>query len=492
MIHAYKIDNVWMGIHTEDQGTLLELSDHFSFFVPNYRYKQQYFNGNWDGRIKLFNFMEQKLYIGLLPYLKTFARQFGYELTISDDLFVDQQLSPDETNAFMDSLHITNDKGEVITPRYYQKMALYYMINAKRRVLVSPTASGKSLMIYMFSKWFFKEKGGRIGLVVPTTNLVEQMNSDFHAYSQGTFDKHVHMIYSGKEKNDSSKSIYATTWQSVYDLPEDYFDQFNAIIVDECHGAQAQSLKGLLEKCQAEYRIGLTGTMHEPEAHKWVIEGLLGETTTLTTLKELQKRKMVSDLKINCVTFDYSNEDKKLVKGFSYHDEIKYIISHEKRNRKVMKAIGSVKENSFVLFDKVAYGKKLKEDLEEMYPDKKVYIVYGATKVKDREILRKALEHETGSIVVASYKVFSTGISINNLFHIFFAEPVGKSTFRIMQSIGRSLRLHGQKEYATLWDFFDKLTNSKSKLNHCMRHAVQRVNKYNQESLSYKVIKVDL
>ena len=492
MIKAYRIDNVYLGIDSDDDGTLLELNDYFSFFVPNYKYQPKFKNGVWDGRIKLFSPWDRQLYIGLLPYLKKFARQYGYELQISPDLFTRQQLSPEEVAEYMDSLHITNELGEVITPRFYQKIGLYHMINAKRKTLVAPTAAGKSLMIYMFARWFLENEEGRLGLVVPTTNLVEQMTSDFADYSQGTFDQNVHRIYSGKEKDDKSKRIYTTTWQSVYDLPEDYFSQFQSIIVDECHGAQAKSLKGLLEKCQAEYRVGTTGTMHEPEAHKWVIEGLLGETEDLVTLAELQRRNMVANLKINCITFNFSNEDKKAAKNLPYPDEIKYIIHHEKRQEKIYKAIGSVDENSFVLFDKVEYGKRLKADLESRFPDRNVYLIYGATKVKEREILRKALANQKGSIVVASYKVFSLGISIKNLHHIFFAEPVGKSSFRIFQSIGRALRLYGTKEFATLWDFWDQLTNSRTTLNHTMRHAVQRVSMYNKYEQQYKIIKVEL
>ncbi len=491
VISAYKIDNVWMGIESDDDGTLLELHDYFSFLVPGYRYKKQFRDGYWDGRIKLFSPYEKKLYRGLLPYLKIFARQYGYNFEISPNLYVKEQLSPKEVSAFVDTLYINKD-GKEIKPRFYQKIGLYHMINARRKVLVSPTASGKSLMIYMFSKWYFDNHKGKIGLVVPTTNLVEQMTSDFEEYSQGMFNQHVHKIYSGKQKNDPNKQIYITTWQSVYELPKNYFDQFGTIMIDECHGAQAASLKGLLEKCQAEYRIGLTGTMHEPEAHKWTIEGLLGDTVDLVTLDELQKRKMVAQLKINCISFDYTNEDKKEVRGAEYHDEIKWLINHERRTNKIIKAVGSVKENSFVLFDKVAYGKKLYEDIKEKYPNRRVYLVFGATKVLERETIRKALEFENGSIVVASYRVFSTGTSVNNLHHLFFAEPVGKSIFRVMQSIGRTLRLHKDKEYATLWDFFDQLTTSVTKLNHTMKHAVKRIKMYNKEKLPYTITKVHL
>ena len=480
-----------MEIQTNDDGILLELRDYFSFQVPGYQFKRQYRDGVWDGSIKLFNAFERKLYIGLLPYLKKFASQFGYELTVDDSLFTKQQMTPKEIQEFVAYVD-PQKKGKPIKPRYYQMMALYYLINAKRSVLVSPTASGKSLIIYLFAKWL-TEQNKRLILIVPTTNLVEQMASDFIDYSNGEFEPYFHKIYAGKQKNNAEAGIYITTWQSVYELPKMYFDQFEAVIVDEAHGVQAKSLKTILEKSQAEYRSGLTGTMHDPEAHKWVIEGLLGETVDLISMQELMERKWVSKLKVNCILFNHDEETKKAASNLPYHDEIKLLLENDKRTQKILKAVGKVKENSFVLFDKVKYGEHLFKTVSEMYPERNVYIVYGNTDVEDREKIRQALENEVGSIVIASYKVFSTGTSIDNLHHLFFAEPVGKSKFRIYQSIGRSLRLHSEKEFATLWDFVDKLTNNKSKMNHMMRHFVEeRIQRYNEQGFDYRIIKVDL
>jgi len=494
MIKAAKIDNIWMHIECSDDGTLMELRDYFSFKVPGYQFKRSHMDGWWDGTIKLFNAQTQRLYVGLLPYLKEFCQLFNYPLEIDKTLFTEEVMSPTAVRDWVATIPIYK-KGKPIKPRYYQMVAVYNMINAKRGVYVAPTAAGKSLMIYLFSLWFFHNVGGRVLLVVPTTGLVEQMASDFDEYSQGTFSHHVHKIYAGKMKDAPEKSLYVTTWQSIYDMkkiPPGYFDQFDAVIIDECHGAQAKSLKGILENCNAEFRQGLTGTMHEPEAHKWVIEGLLGEVVDLISMQELMERGWVSNLKINCVVFDHDKETKAEAAGLDYHAEIKYLINHKKRNAKIFKAIGSVKENSFVLFDKVDYGEWLYKTAEKLFPDRKVYLVYGATTPEERETIRKALEGEEGSIVIASYKVFSTGISIDNLHHIFFAEPVGKSKFRIFQSIGRSLRLHSEKEFAYLWDFVDKLTNNKSKLNHTMRHFVERVQHYNTQGLQYKITSVDL
>lgn len=490
MITLQKIDNVYMHVDPGlgGDGILLELHDYFAFYVPGYKFQKPYMNGVWDGRIKLFSAWERKLYIGLLPYLEEFCKTFGHQLEIPDEFKLEEKVTPQELKEFVKRVNPLK-KGKPITPRYYQMIGLYNMINRERCVLVSPTASGKSLMIYLFSRWFMENyPGEKIVITVPTTNLVEQMYSDMLDYSDGATKNEVHRIYSGRDKVNESYPIYVTTWQSVYELSEEYFNDFACITVDECHGAKAKSLKQILEKCNAEYRFGLTGTMHDPEAHKWVIEGLLGEAIDLITLKELQEKKYISKLKINCVVFDYQEKPGPM----TYPDEINWIIDNETRTNKILKAVGSVDENAFVLFDKVRYGEVLYERAKELFPDRKVELVYGATSVEDRETIRKALEDENGTIVIASYKVFSTGISIDNLHHVFFAEPAGKSMFKIMQSIGRTLRLHEDKEYAYLWDFVDALTTSKKKMNHTMRHFMDRVAKYNEEKQEYRITRVEI
>jgi len=476
-----KLDNVNLQITSDNRGALYDLHNYFTFEVPNYYFKRSSFS-QWDGKIHLFNRKSQTLYVGLLSYLQDFARQFEYDLEI-DPALTNEEVDPIEVKKFIDAQDIRNKHEEVLDSRFYQSAGVYHIINRKRVTLVSPTASGKSLMLYLFSKWFLDNNKGKIMLIVPTTSLVLQMQGDFSDYSQTAIDDHVHIIYSGKEKESKTAKIYITTWQSMQYLDKEYFDQFNAVIVDECHGLAAKQLKRILENTQAEYRVGITGTLQDAQAHKWIIEGLLGPVVDLISMKELMEKGWIAKLKIKCLVFEHRDKTKtqKLKK---YFDEINYLVSNESRNNKILQLMGHLKENQFVLFDRIEHGKYLYEKAKELYPERDIYLIYGINKAGEREEVRLALENKNNSIVIASYKIFSVGVSVNNLFHIIFAHPF-KSKIRLFQSIGRSLRLHSEKDYATLWDIADKFPGKK--LNYTLKHFQERIMAYNQKELSYTI-----
>lgn len=486
MIEVRKINNVWLDIFSEHEGVYYELRDYFQFLVPNAQFMPAFKNG-WDGKIRLFNPFERRLYVGLLPYLRLFAEQYGYDLLIDEDLKPRKIMTPEQVNEYCDSLEIYDEEGKKITPRFHQKMAFYHAVNNRRGVLVTPTAGGKSLMFYMFCNWALQHEMKSL-IVVPTTGLVEQMSEDFCDYSQNKMKKHVHKIYSGKEKL-SDKGIYVSTWQSIYEMPKSYFAQFDTVQIDECQGVQAKSLIELLEKSNADFRLGYTGTMHEPEAHKWVIEGLLGKTLDLISLKEMEENKWISEVKINCMVLEHPKKD---WKKRTFQEEIEFIVNNEERNQKVCNLISSVKGNSFVLFDRVAHGKRLVEILKEQNPDRKVELVYGDTKTDVREEIRKSLADTEDAIVVASYKVFSAGISVRNLHHVFFASPIGKSNIRLFQSIGRALRVHAGKKIAQVWDIADKMYKKGDDPNYGIRHFKERVKMYIKKDLKYTIKKGNL
>ena len=87
--------------------------------------------------------------------------------------------------------------------------------------------------------------GKRSLLVVPTTSLVEQMYTDFIKYGQD--ERGMHRIYSGKDKKFDA-AICISTWQSIYKLPRDWFQQFGMVIGDECHGFKSKSLMNIMNK----------------------------------------------------------------------------------------------------------------------------------------------------------------------------------------------------------------------------------------------------
>jgi superfamily II DNA or RNA helicase len=446
----------------------------------------------WDGKVRLYSMFTQELYVGLKSYLERFCEERDYVIDYSNYVEENDAVTYDIVRKFCEDLNV-GSKGKPIQIRDYQFDAVFQAIKDGRRLLLSPTGSGKSLIIYCLIRWH--ERVGRRQLIlVPTTSLVEQMYSDFQDYSclnGWKASEHCHRIYGGHEKSNEY-DIVISTWQSIYKLPKQFFADFKAIYGDEAHLFKAKSLTSILNKCTTTpYRVGTTGTLDGTHTHKLVLEGLFGPVYKVTTTKKLINDKTLADLEIFNIILEYSDEIKKAQKGKSYQDEMDFLVQHEARNKFIRNLAITQTSNTLVLFQYVEkHGKVLKDMIEEKAVNRKVFFVYGGTDTEQREDIRRITETETDAIIVASYGTFSTGINIKNLHNIIFASP-SKSRVRNLQSIGRGLRTSESKTSCKLYDIADDLT-WKSKKNYTLLHMIERIKIYNDEHFNYKLVKVSL
>ena len=482
-----KVNEVYLKVECEKH-TAKELSEFFTFFVPGYQFVPAYRNRVWDGKIRLFDLRNNQLYIGLLPYIEQFCEERDY--AFSHD-FVEDEFSLYHAKKFAEDLDI-HSNGKKIEVREHQLNAFVHAMQRRRTLLVSPTASGKSLIIYLIFQQLQKYQGLKGLVIVPTTSLVEQLYSDFGDYNDGEMTN-VHRIYQGKEK-DSDKDLIISTWQSLYKMPKEYFEQFDYIVGDEAHLFKAQSLTSILTSCvNAKYRIGLTGTLDGTKTHKLVLEGLFGPVRKVITTKELIDDNKLAKFEIKCLVLKHSDEECLAVKDKTYPEEVQYLISHEARNKFIKNLAVSLGKNTLILFQMVdKHGRILYNMIKdtEKIGNRKVFFVYGGTETTDREEIRKIMETENDAIIVASFGTFSTGINIRNLHNIIFAMPT-KSTIRTLQSIGRGLRQSEGKEVATLYDISDDLRYKKH-MNYTLKHFVERTKIYNDESFPFKIYKIGL
>lgn len=476
-----KQNEVFMRVDCSDAGVLMELSEYFTFKVPGAEFMPTFRNKMWDGKIRLFNMWTNQLYIGLMHHLEEFCRTRGYELVGQTSVIKKSNVSTEDVVKALLELNLP------FNPRNYQVDAIRDGINDKRLMMLSPTGSGKSLIIYGLIRL---ATTGRVLIVVPTTSLVEQMYKDFEDYGFDS-DKNCHKIYSGHDKN-TDKRIVITTWQSVYKLPKLWFKEFSMVIGDEAHLFKATSLKTLMEKCEnANLRFGTTGTIDDTKTHKLMLEGLFGQVRRFTTSKQLMKDGQLAKLKINCLMLNYGDEITNQTKKYSYQEEMDFLVSHEPRNRFIKNLALDQKGNTLLLFQYVEkHGSILYDMIKEQVGDRKVFFVYGGVSANEREEIRSITEKESDAIIVASYGTFSTGVNIRNLHNIIFASP-SKSKIRNLQSIGRGLRLGDNKDEATLYDISDDLSRGAHK-NYTLDHAVERIKQYNEEKFKYKIIKVKI
>ena len=371
------------------------------------------------------------------------------------------------------------------SPRKYQIEGVYDALKHNRKLLISPTASGKSLMIYSLVRYYV-DKNEKILLVVPTTSLVEQMYKDFQDYGWDA-ESYCHRIYSGREKTNEHP-VTITTWQSVYKLERSFFEDYGVIIGDEAHLFKSKSLVEIMTKLHhAKYRFGFTGTLDGTQTHKWVLEGLFGPSYKVTRTDELMRQGHLSQLDIQCIVLKHSPQ-----KFETYEDEIQYLISHEQRNNFIKNLSLDLKGNTLVLFSRVeAHGAVLYEKINNSTSEnRKVFFVHGGVDTEERELVREITEKENNAIIVASYGTFSTGINIRNLHNVIFASP-SKSRIRNLQSIGRVLRKGKDKVKATLYDIADDCTYN-SRKNYTLNHLIERIKIYNEENFNYEIITIQL
>ena len=472
-----KKNEVYLNIKTEPNYAR-ELSDFFTFEVPGARFMPSYRNKYWDGKIRLFNQMNGEVYVGLLPYIEEFAKRNELNIEYKEGVKDEGEHRTSILGGFVRRVS-PKSKGKTLQIRNYQMDAFTHAVRNNRSLLLSPTASGKSLIIYLLSRWYESE---RVLILVPTTSLVEQMYSDFIDY--GYLEAKMQKIYQGHSR-EITKEVTISTWQSLYKMPKKFFEQFGCILGDEVHLFKAKSLTGIMNKLHlCKYRHGFTGTLDGTQTHRLVLEGLFGSVNKVTTTKDLMDNKTLAKLKIKCLVLQYPDADCKFMKDQNYQDEVDLIVRDERRNKFIVDLTTHLKGNTLLLFQFVEkHGSVLYDMLKDL--DRKVFYVHGGTDAQTRENIREITEKEKSAIIVASYGTFSTGINIRNLHNVIFSSP-SKSRIRVLQSVGRGLRKGSEKSTATLYDIADDFT-WKSRQNFTLRHFMERINIYNEEEFDYEI-----
>jgi superfamily II DNA or RNA helicase len=475
-------NQVYMQVFS-DAGIEAEIAEHFSFLVPNYQFHPKFKMHMWDGRLRLFDRRNNTLYAGLLNQLKDFCEQYDYQLIIQEEVDEEQPITKEFLTDFEKELKLPFEL------RDYQREAIFKAIQGNRQLLISPTGSGKSAVIYALTRFY----GLKTLIIVPTTSLVSQMQSDFENYSQNdsTFDaqKDIHCIWGGQAK-ESDKNVVISTWQSLFRLPKSYFEQYDVVIGDEVHLFKAKSLVGIMEKLvNARFRFGTTGTLDGSLTNEMTLQGLFGPTYRVTTTKKLMDEGHLAELSIQCLLLKYDENTCKEQARKKYNEEIEFLISCKERNLFIRNLALTMKENTLVLFQRVdSHGKLLYRLIEKKIQEKglnrKVFFIAGEVAKDVREQIRKVTETEQDAIIVASLGTFSTGVNIQNLENIIFASPT-KSQVKVLQSIGRGLRV-GRTGKARVYDICDDLTH-KSYKNWAQKHFIERVKIYTTEKFKYKI-----
>lgn len=488
MIVFRKKNDVYLEIVEGERSEIKMLSDYFTFKVPGAEFSPAYKNRYWDGKLRLLDTRSMTIYCGLIGDLVRFSKEFDIKISVDAPLHaipgVEQKIDDSLLEGFLKALN-PHSKGVPIEMRDYQIEAFKESVRKQRALVLSPTSSGKSLIIYSLIRWWLEVHERKVLVIVPTVGLVSQLIYDFHDYSNNKFDN-VYGISAGSDKN-SQQRVVVSTWQSIYNMPASWFAQFGSVIVDEVHTAQAKSIQGIMNKLIiCPDRIGLTGTLQDTKTHELVLKGLFGPIFKTISTKELMERDQIANMDVNIIHLKYTQEDRKKVKVMTYPEELEFLVNHYQRNNFTSRLASAVKGNTLVVFSRLDQGKTL---FDMIQTNKEKFYIAGETDKDTRELVRQFAE-KNDVIIVASLGVFSTGINIKNLHNLIFAHPT-KSKIKVLQSIGRVLRKTDDGKVAAVYDIVDDLSTG-TRENFTLKHAGERMKFYINEKFNYNIKSIQL
>jgi len=277
------------------------------------------------------------------------------------------------------------------------------------------------------------------------------------------------------------------------------------LCVSNCHQGSIKSIQSIMTNTftHANYRFGLSGTFpEEMSCEILAIQSITGPKITDITAKKLIDEGSITpmDIKVMHLNHDDKSFDT-LLKTVrknpnraieAYQAEREYVQKSKRRKDFLKKLISKCSRNTLVLFNTIDFGNPIYTEFKEEIKDKEFYYIDGSISSKERNRIKAEMELEDGKvrILIASFGTLSTGVSIKNLHNIVFIESF-KSPQRIIQSIGRGLRLFQGKQTANIFDLVDVFVEENPR-NAFFRHGQERMKLYDQHKYPYKELKFNL
>jgi superfamily II DNA or RNA helicase len=485
-----------------DIGLFLEISDKFTFFTEGYKFNPKFKAGFWDGKIRLANRKNGTIYKGLIPEIVNYCKEHKISVELDQNLFPEPvfKMAPEDVKAFYKQIDAPYE------PKDYQENAVSIAISSGRSIIISPTASGKSYFLYGLAR-FYKEMGLKVLILVHRAALVDQIINDnfVEEYDKNRGSFTTHTIYAGQDKYVDA-DITASTWQSVVKLPEEWFTGrnpatgkpvatpegkrwkgYDVIIADEVHAWKAMSCISIMEKCtRQKFKIGTTGTLDDIEANKMSLEGLFGPPTQVARTSELMDSGDIANLTINALILNYQAIECKYIASQDYRNEVVWIEDNQERMKFIRKMCANLEGNILIAFRHKKHGLEILNILKT----ENKFFVDGGVKIDTRSGHAKAMDKSDSMTGVVSLGTFAEGINIKNVNHVILACPL-KSKIKLLQMIGRGLRLSDTKNSVIFWDIIDNLKHGKRK-NFALIHALDRLKRYKSEGFKVNMIEYSM
>jgi len=452
-------------IETEDGDYLDQIKEHFTSYVQGFQYMNAWKAGNWDGKVCLIHKFNNTLPYGLLfDLVRIHKKNFPRNRLI---------IQPEVKSLFKGTNYQLSSLN--LKPYPYQKDCISACFKYTKGIIRSATASGKSLVISYIVYTLLNKKKSKVNralVVVPTKQLVEQFYKDM-IVEYGIPENLIGRVYQKYKHWD--KPITISTWQSI-SRNHDKLPNYEVVIMDECHGVKSVELKKILSKVtRAYYRLGFTGTLHSDELDNWNTKSYLGPVIREYPSGLLAEEGYISKCSVKMLNIEYQQDEWEGV----YNDVKDEVFVNEYRNELLKMLVGEIDHNVLVLVGKVEKEGEFLYDQLSSIPDKEVVFLSGRDDVDLREEWRERCKKETNIVMIATYGIFTMGLNIPNLKYLILAAPF-KSKIRVLQSIGRSLRKHSNKEKGAI--VFDIVDQTK----YFGKYGDIRVRYYDQEGFDVK------
>jgi superfamily II DNA or RNA helicase len=454
-------------ISGDDYQALHLVRENFSIANPAYRSNLPYIQS------RIYSITPTgKFELGLLGNIIGYLELNHYEYNVKDDLL--KEYKPGYEEPKVKSLNLQY--------RDYQEASIIASMRQGRGVTLIPTAGGKTLICAGLIESLrdnLKEPEALTLVIVPTLQLVEQTASDFISYGLNNVTK-----WSGDNKPDPKANIIVAGSQILLSDKTDLsiLADVKILLIDECHILRrGNQINKILNFIKTPFKFGFTGTMPSLEIDQWNIIGKLGPITYEQKTDTLKKQTYVSNFQIIILNIKHDNTPRfsgnSAAPTEAYHQELDFLINNSRRNQIISKLADKLTQNTLIMVDRINHGEILFNELKKV-TNKPIYFIRGSTEIEDRENIRALMDQRNDIVVIAISKIFSTGINIPNLHNIIFASA-GKAKIKIMQSIGRALRLHPTKKLATIFDIAD---NTK----YGIIHLKERKKLYQLEKYEYQ------
>lgn len=481
--------------------------------------------GVWDGEISYFR--DGRINFSLWKECLKGCQEIGASFIMEnkEDFPINREVTLEGVQEFCKEFfknHKVKDKEGKWIPFYpydHQIESAYKILKNRYCLSEVATSGGKSLIISIVFFYTLKsiEPNAKFLIIVPSINLVTQfydaiidfnigVNQKIDGGNPSPLDIRIEEIMSDRPRKHGADNpnIFIGTYQSLEKWPKEFFEKLHTVATDEAHGAKSKTLISILGKTfrSAYSRFGVSGTFPgEMTCEILTIQSVLGPKINEISAHELKEKGIITPMEIKAVIMNHDNKELKakldiIKRGGNGRGAMEvekaYIHESTKRLDFISKIVQKCDSNTLVLFHSIEYGKKLFEKLKTDCPDKEFSYIDGEIKNKSRESIKGEMEKTDGKVqvLVASFGTLSTGVSINAIFNVIFADSF-KSEQIIIQSIGRALRLHSEKKTAFIFDLVD-VFDPDSLTNILYKHYVERKSFYTKRQYPHKEIKINL